>query len=324
MKYGRKTQSIKRKRAIRKANRGVITKYINEVNELLHQEETDRDCLITIQGLLGEKREYIKRLDSEILEICEIKDIDKEINTRVLDINKKIHKATSEEQHLAVTSASQPEISVEPEHVEAQIQVQDESVVLNSSASQTSTERIEQNQVSQQHFVTKSKLPKLVLPKFKGDLTKFRSFWDSYDNAVHKNSSLSTIDKFNYLYSLLEGPALRSIQGLSLTEENYQSAKELLNQRFGNQQQVISAHMDELLKIPACTGNKSSQLRFVYDKISVRGLEALGVNSSQYGSSLIPIIMTKLPPKIRLQIARNTVNEVWNITDLLEVMRKKR
>ena len=314
------TQSIERKRAIRKANRGVITKYINEVNELLHQEETDRDRLITIQGLLGEKREYIKRLDSEILEICEIKDIDKEIteseeiNTRVLDINKKIHKATSEEQHLAVTSASQPEISVEPEHVEAQIQVQDESVVLNSSASQTSTERIEQNQVSQQHFVTKSKLPKLVLPKFKGDLTKFRSFWDSYDNTVHKNSSLSTIDKFNYLYSLLEGPALRSIQGLSLTEENYQSAIELLNQRFGNQQQVISAHMDELLKIPACTGNKSSQLRFVYDKISVsvRGLEALGVNSSQYGSLLIPIIMTKLPPEIRLQIARNTVDEVWN------------
>ena len=142
------TQLIERKRAIRKANRGVITKYINEVNELLHQEETDRDRLITIQRLLGEKREYIKRLDSEILEICEIKDIDKEIteseeiNTRVLDINKKIHKATSEEQHLAATSASQPEISVEPEHVEAQIQVQDESVVLNSSASQTSTERI--------------------------------------------------------------------------------------------------------------------------------------------------------------------------------------
>ena len=161
-----------------------------------------------------------------------------------------------------------------------------------------------------------------MLPKFKGDLTKFRSFWDSYDNAVHKNSSLSTIDKFNYLYSLLEGPALCSIQGLSLTEENYQSAIELLNQRFGNQQQVISAHMDELLKIPACTGNKSSQLRFVYDKISVsvRGIEALGVNSSQYGSLLIPIIMTKLPPEIRLQIARNTVDEVWNITDLLCVL----
>ena len=39
--------------------------------------------------------------------------------------------------------------------------------------------------------------------------------------------------------------------------------------------------MDELLKIPTCNGDKSSQLRFVYDKVSVhvRGLEALGVDS---------------------------------------------
>ena len=83
--------------------------------------------------------------------------------------------------------------------------------------------------------------------------------------------------------------------------------------------------MDELLKIPACSGDKTSQLRFVYDKISVsvRGLEALGVNSSQYGSLLIPIIMSKLPAGIRLQIARNTSEEVWKITDLLEVMRKE-
>jgi hypothetical protein len=322
-------QSIERKRAIRKANRGVITKYINEANDLLHEEDSDRDRLITIQGLLREKLDYIKRLDSEILDICEIKDIDKEIieseeiNTRVLNISKKILKATSEG-HLVT---NQTAISVQDEHINEpqQSELQNESVVSNNSAPQESTDQIQHNQVSQQHHVTKSKLPKLELPKFKGELTKFRSFWDSYDSAVHKNSQLSTIDKFNYLYSLLEGPALRSIQGLSLTEENYKSAVDMLNQRFGNQQQVISAHMDELLKIPVCSGDKPSQLRFVYDKISVsvRGLEALGVASSQYGSLLIPIIMSKLPAEIRLHIARNTVDEVWNITDLLEVMRKE-
>ena len=53
-----------------------------------------------------------------------------------------------------------------------------------------------------------------------------------------------------------------------MTEENYQSAVDLLNQRFGNQQQVISAHMDELLKFPVCSGDKPSQLRFVYFDLS--------------------------------------------------------
>ena len=55
--------------------------------------------------------------------------------------------------------------------------------------------------------------------------------------------------------------------------------------------------MDELLKLPTCSGERASQLRFLYNKISinVRGLEALGVNSSQYGSLLIPVVMSKLP-----------------------------
>ena len=115
---------------------------------------------------------------------------------------------------------------------------------------------------------------------------------------------------------MLQGRALRSIQGLSLTEENYQAAVDLLQQRFGNQQQVISAHMNELLKIPVCSGDKTSQLRFIYDKISVsvRGLEALGVNCSQYGSLFILIIMSKSPPGIRrLQTAKNTSEEVWRL-----------
>ena len=69
----------------------------------------------------------------------------------------------------------------------------------------------------------------------------------------------------------------------------------MLRERFGNTQQIISAHMEELLKIPNWGGDRSTSLRAVFDKIMVhfRGLEVLGVRSEQYGSLLIPIIMTK-------------------------------
>ena len=172
---------------------------------------------------------------------------------------------------------------------------------------------------------TRSKLPKLILPKFRGEITQWRPFWDSFNSAVHTNSYLSNIDKFNHLNSVLEGQASRAIQGLTLSESNYQAAVELLHQRFGNPQHIISTHMDELLKIPACTGEKASQLRFLYDKISinVRGLEALGVNSSQYGSLLIPVVMSKLPQDVRIQIARNTSQGVWEMSPLLDVIRKE-
>ena len=160
----------------------------------------------------------------------------------------------------------------------------------------------------------KAKLPKLALPKFRGEVTQWQNFWDSYNSAIHVNQHLSLIDKFNHLHSLLEGQATRAIQCLTKTEANYNSAIEILQKRFGKPQNIISKHMDEMLKIPSYVRDNASQLRLVYDKISVnvRGLESLGVSSTQYayGSLLIPVIMSKLPHKIRVQIARNTAREV--------------
>ena len=168
-----------------------------------------------------------------------------------------------------------------------------------------------------------TRLPKLVLPKFKGDVTTWTSFWDSYKSSVHENRGLSAVDKFNYLKSLLEGAAARCIEGLSITEANYEDAVELLKKRFGRTQQVITAHMDELLKLPVCSNERTSSLRFVFDKINVhiRGLTSLRVAPDQYVSLLIPIIMTKLPSDVRLRIARQSEEEVWKIEDLLEVIK---
>ena len=87
----------------------------------------------------------------------------------------------------------------------------------------------------------------------------------------------------SHLKTLVEGPAASTILGLMLTEANYSAAVELLKERYGKKQQIISVHMEELLKLPSCTGDKAIQIRSVYDKISVnvRGLEALGVDQEQ-------------------------------------------
>ena len=75
--------------------------------------------------------------------------------------------------------------------------------------------------------------------------------------------------------------------------------------------------MDEIIKLLPSTSDRPSSLRFVYDKLSVyvRGLKFLGVSAEQYGSLLIPIVMSKLPDDLRLQIARNTKEEICKIED---------
>lgn len=112
--------------------------------------------------------------------------------------------------------------------------------------------------------VAKTCLPRLELHKFKGDITGWNTFWDTFKAAVHKNPDISKIDKFHYLTSLLDGTAGRAIQGLSLTEGNYDSAIALLKERFGNPQAIISAHMDELLKLPDCSVDQLSALCNIY------------------------------------------------------------
>ena len=108
--------------------------------------------------------------------------------------------------------------------------------------------------------IMKLKLPKIKLPKFNGDVTKFCSFWESFESSVDCNPNLSTIDKFNYFKALLEGSAAHSVQGLALTEANYAAATDILKERFGRKQQIISGHMDDLLKIPSCSGDRTAHL----------------------------------------------------------------
>ena len=110
---------------------------------------------------------------------------------------------------------------------------------------------------------------------------------------------------------MLEGAALRAIQGLALTGANYDSAIEILKERFGKPQQIITAHMDKIFKTPPSMDRLSS-LRFVYDSLSVhvRGLQSMGISSDQYGSLLIPIIIAKLPNDVGLAITRKAFSSV--------------
>ena len=144
-------------------------------------------------------------------------------------------------------------------------------------------------------------------------------------SSVHQNTGLSVIDKFNYLRALLEGAAARSIQGLALMEGNYCAAIDILKEQFGKPQHIIADHMKDFMKIPSCTSDKPSQLRSIYDKIyaNVRGLEALGIGAEQYESFLIPIMMDRLPADVCLQIARITTKDIWEIDELLQVLRTK-
>jgi hypothetical protein len=75
-----------------------------------------------------------------------------------------------------------------------------------------------------------TRLPKLEICKFKGDITMWQTFWDQFETIVH-GSDIPVANKFSYLRSLLEGEALETISGLSLTDANYIIAHDCLKER---------------------------------------------------------------------------------------------
>jgi len=115
------------------------------------------------------------------------------------------------------------------------------------------------------------------------------------------------------------------LEGLDIIEENYEKASKILQSRFGKSQQIISAHMQELLNLQSHPNRKTNQLRSMYDNIMghIRRLENLGVSSEKYGGLLIPVIMSRMPTEIALQVARKTSEDIWKIDDIMEIIRKE-
>ncbi|XP_035233960.1 uncharacterized protein LOC118205787 [Stegodyphus dumicola] len=143
-------------------------------------------------------------------------------------------------------------------------------------------------------------LPKLHVEPFEGNLEKFQEFRSQFDNAIHSNERLSKVDKYNYLKAFLKGPDLISIQGLLVSENNYDLAVELLKERFGKKEIIVRSHINHLLNLSAV--KSASYLKQLYDTIEIqlRGLQTLAVELNSYGSLLFPLLTKLIPDTIVL------------------------
>ena len=286
-------ESAKKKKRIRAGHRASTTRTLKQVEEALIEEYRDSAKLTRLRMTLNEKLATLRTLDAEIIELTEEEtQLEQEIE-QADTFKESIYDALVRIEELTLT----PNVETRP---------------VSEPGRHKETARV--------------KLPKINLRSFSSDITKWTTFWDSFEAAIHANPNLSDIDKFNYLHSLLEKTARDAISGLTLTSANYHEAIAILKQRFGRKQQIISKHMDVLLNAePVTSPHATKALRQLYDlaESHIRSLNSLGVTSNAYGSLLSPVLLSKLPSEIRLIISRQTSEEEWNLDDLLKTMRQE-
>ena len=166
---------------------------------------------------------------------------------------------------------------------------------------------VSNHSASTQGCSREASLPKLELPTFSGDVTKWPSFWDQF-TAVIDGSDLPEVSKFVYLLSLLTAEAKLSVKGLTISAAHYQIAKDIMVQRYGRKERIIFTHVQQLMNItvPGNITCENTVLWKLQDELlaHVRSLEALGVTGDQYGVILTPLILSRLPQDVRLEWAR--------------------
>ena len=113
---------------------------------------------------------------------------------------------------------------------------------------------------------------------------------------------------------------------MTLTNGNDKEAVNLLLERYGNPQLLVSVYFEALVKMPRVTTmNNVKDLRMIYDKVesSVPNLRTLGIEPLSYGSLLTPLLTEKLPDDLKLIISRKFKNEIWNLEDLLKYFKEE-
>ena len=213
---------VKKKKQVRHGHKNHVRETIKEAKEFTQgcdgeNEEIEAE-LKACKEVLVKKLAVLKELDEEIPGLTEENDIEEEINTSG-DFSKQTKKCLIE-----IDNALRRNAKVSQENKPAE---QNATVLVQPKSSESSV-----------------KLPKITIKTFDGKPVHWTTFWDSYNVTVHLNESLSKVQKFTYLLSLLEGTASDTVSGFTLTHSNYDAAVDLLHERYSNKQLIINSHME--------------------------------------------------------------------------------
>lgn len=282
----------------RSSVRSSVTKIVKRCQSLDDSSE-DFDSLSELLEMLKTKEEILKKYDLEIEDL-------------ITDPEKfKVELKGSEDYDDRIISAK--------------IKLRNKINMLNPSVqrphSSHNTSSVSENSA------TALKLPKLEMSRFSGDSSNFMEFFNCFNSAIGSNDSLTKIEKFQYLKSLLSGPAYNVVAGFELNEKNYDSCIELLKQRYGRNDYIINSYMTKLLNLePVKNSSYVKGLRRLYDEIEVniRNLRALNVTEGSYGHLLNPLLLKLLPQDLVLDFHRKRNRDAnCEVSEILTFLRNE-
>lgn len=132
---------------------------------------------------------------------------------------------------------------------------------------------------------------------FAGSYETWRSFHDLFVSLIHRNTSLSAIQKLHYLKSSVTGETERLLLHLNIDDSNYDKAWTILTDRYDHKRILVDAQLKLFFGQPVIQTESVDAIKKLLDTSSevLHSLQNLHIPFDQWDTIVIFILLQKLP-----------------------------
>lgn len=168
--------------------------------------------------------------------------------------------------------------------------------------------------------VADMKLAPVPIPKFKGDIWEWETFWRSFDHSVHSRN-MDDLYKLNYLLDALQGEARESVKQFQVSDSTYALVVAHLKEKYGDAQALV----DRLLSRLQSTRAKSDRLEDqgtlceqLYSIVSQLDLKGEHIDNTFLQKQLLAKFAVEIQRHVLRQKPKYEAEGLWNTMKLLQ------
>ena len=138
---------------------------------------------------------------------------------------------------------------------------------------------------------------------------------------VH-NKSVSTEEKFGYLFEMVNPNVRAKIANLKPGEIGYKIAWERLKSEYGQSKLVVNAHVEEIVNLPVIKGSNYLKIQEFYESVSRNYDALLTMGEADMLRGFVMSTLNKIP-QVRPDFVRTGENwEDWDMEALINNLRQ--
>ena len=163
------------------------------------------------------------------------------------------------------------------------------------------------------------KPPRLQITKFRGTVLDWPKFWAHFKEDIDE-TELKPVKKFNLLKELVGETDRTVIENLPSDEARYNRAKKLLENKYGDTNEIVAAYTEQIVQLPTMHGVDVNKIHVFYGKLAscVHVLETMKLIGDIKGN--LRMTLNKLPGICENLTAKDENWTNWGFPELVKVL----